>query len=64
MLTVIFLLSAAVLGASVFRRPTTLWQRAIVVLAAILAIAVLVAWGIEYVMQSANAQALSETWRR
>lgn len=64
MLTVIFLLSAGVLAASIFRRPTALWQRAIVVLAAILTIAVLVAWGIEYVMQSANAQALSQSWPR
>jgi len=54
MLTALFLLAAAVLGASLIRRPTALWQRAVVVIAAILLIAVLVAWGIEYMVQSAD----------
>lgn len=61
MLTVIFLIAAAVLVGSIFRRPTAFWQRAIVVLAAIMLVAVLVAWGIEYMVQSANAETVT-TW--
>lgn len=54
MLTSLFLLAAVVLVASVVRRPTKTWQRAVVVLAVIVLVAVMVAWGIEYVMQSEN----------
>jgi hypothetical protein len=53
MLTILFALSTIVLIASVFRPPRTFWQRAGVGLAAIAMLAVLVAWGIEFVMQSA-----------
>ena len=52
MLTVLFLIAAAVLAASLVRRPRTLWQRAIVVVAGILLLAVLIAWGIEFALQS------------
>jgi len=47
MLTLLFLLAAAVLIAAVFRRPRALWQRAVVVVAGIVMLAVLIAWGIE-----------------
>lgn len=52
MLTTLFALSTIVLIASVFRPPRTFWQRAFVALAAVLMLAVLVAWGIEFVMQT------------
>ncbi|MEQ1866589.1 MAG: hypothetical protein ABL996_18280 [Micropepsaceae bacterium] len=55
MLTALFILSALVLAASVVRRPRTRWQRVAVWLAGILMLAVIVAWGIEYVMQNAHA---------
>ena len=49
MLTVLFVIALVVLAASFFRPPNAMWQRAIVWLAVILLLAVLVAWGIEYV---------------
>lgn len=52
MLTALFLIAAAILVASVVRKPTALWQRAVVALAGILLLAVLVAWGIEFAMQT------------
>lgn len=52
MLTVLFALSTVVLIASVFRRPRTFGQRAGVALAAVVMLAVLIAWGIEFVMQA------------
>lgn len=55
MLTLLFALSTVVLIASVFRGPRTLWQRAVVGLAAIVMLAVLVAWGIEFAMQTQAA---------
>lgn len=55
MLTILFALSTIVLIASVFRPPRTFWHRALVGLAAILMLAVLVAWGIEFVMQTQTA---------
>jgi hypothetical protein len=55
MLTLLFALSTLVLIASVFRPARTFWRRALVGLAAILMLAVLVAWGIEFVMQTQPA---------
>jgi len=55
MLTLLFALSTLVLIASVFRPARTFWQRALVGLAAVLMLAVLVAWGIEFVMQTQAA---------
>lgn len=55
MLTLLFALSTVVLIASVFRPPRTFWHRALVGLAAILMLAVLIAWGIEFVMQAQTA---------
>jgi hypothetical protein len=52
MLTILFALSTVVLIASVFRPPRTFWQRAGVTVAAIVMLAVLIAWGIEFVMQT------------
>jgi hypothetical protein len=53
MLGALFVLSAAVLAASwfKFKRPQALWQKAVTGLAALLLVAVLVAWGIEFAMQ-------------
>ena len=55
MLALLFLLAAAVLAASWFRPPTAFWQKAVTGLAAMLLVAVLVAWGIEWMM-SASAE--------
>lgn len=55
MLIALFLLSAVILLGSILRRPTALWQRAIVVLAAILMLATLVAMTLEYLARSAQA---------
>lgn len=55
MLTLLFILAALVVAASVVRPPRTRWQRVATWLAAILMLAVVVAWGIEYVMQNARA---------
>ena len=55
MLTILFALSTIVLIGSVFRGPRTFWQRALVGLAAVLMLAVLVAWGIEFVMRTQAA---------
>ncbi len=52
MLTVIFVLSMLVIVASVVRRPALLWQRLALVIAVIALLAVCVAWGIEFVLQS------------
>lgn len=52
MLIALFLVAAAIVIASIIRKPATLWQRAIVALAVILLLAVLVAWGIEFAMQT------------
>ncbi len=52
MLTALFALTTIILIASVLRRPRTFWQRALVGLAAVLMLAVLVAWGIEFIMQA------------
>lgn len=52
MLTVLFLLAAAVLAGSFFRPPQNFWQRAVVALAGILLLAVLAAWSIEWIMQT------------
>ena len=52
MLGILFLLSAAVLVTSWFKPPKTLWQKVLTGAAVVLLIAVLVAWGIEWMMQS------------
>jgi hypothetical protein len=52
MLGVLFLLSAAVLATSFVRPPKALWQKALTVVALVLLLAVLVAWGIEAYMQT------------
>jgi hypothetical protein len=53
MLTVLFLIAAVVLLGSLIRPPGATWQRIIVVLAGILLLAVLVAWGIEFMLSRA-----------
>jgi hypothetical protein len=52
MLGILFLLSAAVLLTSWFKPPKALWQKVLTGAAVVLLIAVLVAWGIEWMMQS------------
>lgn len=52
MLTVLFALATVVLIGSVFRPPRRFSERAAVTLAAIVMLAVLIAWGIEFVMQT------------
>jgi hypothetical protein len=52
MLTVLFALATVVLIGSVFRPPRRFIERAAVTLAAIVMLAVLIAWGIEFVMQT------------
>ena len=52
MLTVLFVLSLLVIGASVVRRPQAFWQRAMLVAAVMTLIAVSVAWTIEFVLRS------------
>jgi hypothetical protein len=52
MLTILFALSTVVLIASVFRPPRTFAARAGVTVAAIVMLAVLIAWAIEFVMQT------------
>ena len=52
MLTVLFFLSGIVICASVVRRPQKLWERAAVLLAVIIFLAVCVAWGISDVLQT------------
>ncbi len=52
MLGILFLLSAAVLAASWMRPPQTLWHKVAVGAAVVVLLAVLVAWGIEWMMQS------------
>ena len=55
MLTTLFALAAVVLGATLIRRPRNRWQRIAAALAAFLMLAVIVAWGVEYVARSAKA---------
>ena len=50
MLGFLFLLSAAVLAASWFRRPVQLWHKVATGVALVTLLAVLVAWGIEAVL--------------
>jgi len=52
MLTVLFFLSGIVICASIVRRPQKLWERAAVLLAVIIFLAVCVAWSISYVLQN------------
>ena len=52
MLATIFFIAAAILVASVVRPPRALWQKALTVIAGIALLAVLVAWGIEWIMQA------------
>jgi hypothetical protein len=58
MLTALFILSALAFAACVMRRPRTRWQRVGAWVAGILMLAVIVAWGIEYLMQNAHAAGL------
>ena len=60
MLITLFLLAAVILAASVVRRPRKTWERAIAALAGILMLAVIVAWGIDYVVSNAKAAARLE----
>jgi len=55
MLTALFVIALVVLVASAVRRPRKVWERAIAGLAGLLLLAVIVAWGIEYVVSSAKA---------
>jgi len=55
MLTALFALSALVLVAGIVRRPQKRWERIATALAGILMLAVIVAWGIEYVVSNAKA---------
>jgi hypothetical protein len=52
MLYVLFLIAAVVLGAGFMRPPKVFWQKAVVGAAALLMLAVLVAFGIEAMMQA------------
>ena len=52
MLGILFLLSAAVVAASVIRPPQARWQKVAAGVAALVLVAVLVAWGIEAMMQT------------
>lgn len=52
MLGLLFLLAAAVLVTSALRPPKAFWQKAVTGAAAMLLVAVLVAWGIEWMMQA------------
>ena len=52
MLGLLFVLAGAVLAASWFKPPQALWQKAAARLAALLLVAVLIAWGIEAAMQT------------
>ena len=51
MLSILFVFSLCVIIASVLKRPTLLWQKALLVLAVITILAVCVAWGIEFLLQ-------------
>lgn len=53
MLTALFAVAALIVVASLIRRPRRLWERVAVALAGVLMLAVLVAWGIEYIAQRA-----------
>lgn len=50
MLGILFLLSAAVLAVSWFKPPTAFWHKVAVGVAVVALLAVLVAWGIEWLM--------------
>jgi branched-subunit amino acid ABC-type transport system permease component len=52
MLLVLFLAAAVAMIAGIVRPPAAPWQRTITWLAGIVMLAVLIAWGIEYVMQT------------
>lgn len=54
MLIALFIMSAGILVYGVLRRPATFWQRAIVLLAAILMLATLVALTLEYLARSSG----------
>lgn len=56
MLIALFVLSAVILVGSLLRRPTALWQRAVVFLAAILMLATLVALTLEYLARSSGTE--------
>lgn len=56
MLIALFIISAVVLIASAWKRPTALWQRGITLLAAILMLATLVAFTLEYIAQSSHTE--------
>ncbi|MCE9522135.1 MAG: hypothetical protein K8S25_06850 [Alphaproteobacteria bacterium] len=58
MLLALFLLSALILANALVRRPRKRWQQVVTALAGVLLLAVLVAWGIEYVVSTAKAAAL------
>ncbi len=53
MLLIMFAISLAIIVASTIRRPVLLWQKGVLLLAVIMLLAVCVAWGIEYFLQSA-----------
>ena len=63
MLITLFLLAALVLGNALIRRPRKRWQQAVTALAGALMLAVVVAWGIEYVVSTAKAAAAEPVWR-
>lgn len=52
MLLTLFLAAGTVLIASVIRPPVARWQHVATWIAGIVLLAVLIAWGIEYVMQT------------
>ena len=53
MVLIRFGISLAIIIASAIRRPVLLWQKGVLLLAVIMLLAVCVAWGIEYFLQSA-----------
>jgi hypothetical protein len=53
MFLIMFGISLAIIIASAIRRPVLLWQKGVLLLAVIMLLAVCVAWGIEYFLQSA-----------
>ena len=55
MLTALFIVAALVFGTTLIRRPRNLRERIAAWVAGILMLAVIVAWGIEYVVSNAKA---------
>jgi hypothetical protein len=53
MFLIMFGISLAIIIASTIRQPVLLWQKGVLLLAVIMLLAVCVAWGIEYFLQSA-----------